>query len=112
MDSKQFPIAAIGGVLSGTCLEERGMAGIQSVMDHFYPGIMTIGCAAMQPAAAAEIRRQLPALAEWFGMFHHVKDYSAFVESTRREFGDTLPLDGPLEVSDSEVEAAFAAIQR
>ena len=46
--TKAFDSLAVAGVYTGMVLEEGG--GIHEVMDHLYPGIMTLGTAVMQPA--------------------------------------------------------------
>lgn len=110
MSSKAFPITDVLTVATGIMLAKG--ADFQGVMDHFYPGIMTIGCAAMQPSAAAEIVRQHPKVREFIrvngeGLSGNLEAIADFIQLARVCFGDTLTLEGPLEVSNADVADAF-----
>lgn len=108
---KAFSMAAVAGVATGVTLEQHGMAGIQEVMDHFFPGIMTIGCAAMMPVAQEEIARQHPKLWEYVarhGSIQGAENAARFLKAVTMELGETLELDGPLEVSEGEATQRFA----
>ena len=94
MNVKAFPTLAVLGVWSGVCLER--FSDIAEVMDHLYPGIMTMRQAMMQPQAAAIIAAQhpelsgLPDIAEvgW-------RDFVASPEVSA--LGPTLDVSGPAE---------------
>lgn len=115
MTAKELPLVDVLTVATGIMLAKG--ADFQGVMDHFYPGIMTIGCAAMQPAAADEIQRQHPKMREFIrvhggGLSGNVQAIEDFVQLARTCFGQTLTLEGPLEVSNAEVADAFLAFAR
>jgi hypothetical protein len=58
--TKTFSTAAVLGVYTGRILNSDGFAPIHEVMDFFFPGIMTLGCAHMLDVASAEVARQYP----------------------------------------------------
>jgi hypothetical protein len=109
--TKNFPTVSVLTVSTGVMLEKG--ADFQSVMDHFFPGIFTLGCVAMQPTAAKEIYRQLPevkAFADFWGEIN-ADNCEAFLCATIERYGETLPLDGPLDVSNEQIESAFANLK-
>jgi hypothetical protein len=106
MNTKYFDIIDVMGAASGVLLKEGGFGGIHEVMDHFFPGIMTIGCAAMSKHAAAEIFRQHPDVKQ-FCERNDPKDYQVFAQKAKIEFPDTLALSGPLQLDEGEISAAF-----
>ncbi len=59
--TKTFPTLSVAEVYTGFCLQKP--SGFHEGMDHLYPGIMTLGTAMMQPAAAKYLGEQLPELA-------------------------------------------------
>lgn len=101
--TKEFPTLAVMGVLTGIVLEERGFGGIHEVFDFFYPGIMTLGVAAMSPKAAAEVKRQLPEAPE----MEEGEDYRVYAKRAIKALGKTVSLTGPHDVNDAEIGAAF-----
>lgn len=101
---KSFPTLAVMGAYTGYLLEEGKFGQIHEVMDHFYPGIMTIGVGAMQPNAAAEIKRQRPEVADVPG---DPAKYREFAEASVAALGATMDLEGPIDVSKGEAEEAF-----
>lgn len=110
---KSFRIESVLGIVTGFVLEDGGFGGMQELMDHFYPGIMTIGCAAMSPAAKAEILRQHPKLREVAvhcpeGGRLTSEQIADFLRYARVCVGDTLEIQGPLEVSSDEAAKAFS----
>lgn len=101
---KAFRVEAVAGVATGVALEQVGsMAGIRQVMNHFYPGIMDGGMAAMQPVAAAEVYRQCPALRSFVDKHGEPDGYAAdaldsYCRSLRMDIGEMVTLDGPIAV--------------
>lgn len=91
---KEFDTLAVLGVYTGRVLEEGGMNGIHEVMDHFYPGIMTIGLAVMADRAKEEVLAQHPELAELPECTG--ESYKDFVIEALKKLPKTLPLEGPL----------------
>lgn len=91
---KQFSTLAVLGVATGIVLEDGGFSGIHEVMDHFYPGIMTLGCAAMSEQAAREVKRQIP----------HISALGPCTSENWKEYagravdvlGERLSIDGPV----------------
>lgn len=97
--SRTASTAGILGVITGTCLEKGGMGGIQDAMDVLYPGIMTAGCAAMAKEAAAELRRQFPALAELADKYPcagSIDNCDRLVAEATATFGERLMVSGPV----------------
>lgn len=108
MGKKSFPTLAVLGVYTGYCLGD--FSDIAEVMDHLYPGVMTMGQAAMQPRAAQVIERQHGQLAELPNIA--AMGWRAFVASDAvKALGPTLDVIGPDDVSDLEVSAAFANLK-
>ena len=102
---KEFSTLAVAGVYTGRVLEHGGMNGIHEVMDHLYPGIMTIGIAAMADRASDVIGEQLPALA---ALGKPTDDgWQAYADSVVKHLGPTLWVSGPDPVSKAEISAAF-----
>jgi hypothetical protein len=88
---KNFNTLDVLSVYTGRLMNT--MDGVYEVMDHFYPGIMTLGIAAMQKTASKEILRQLPQL----GSLPTI-DGLNFIEEGRKaieKFGNELALSGP-----------------
>ena len=57
---KSFATSAILATYSGRVLVD--FSEIQNLLDHLYPGIMTLGCAMVLPEARATIKRQHPGI--------------------------------------------------
>lgn len=102
---REFPTLAVMGVFTGRVLEEKGMGGIHEVMDHFYPGIMTIGVAAMQPTAALEVGRQIPNAPPW----REGDDWRDYGTRALAALGPTCTIVGPHHVTEQQKTEAFAA---
>ncbi len=103
MGTKAFSTLAVMGVSSGLLLEEGGFGKIHEVFDHFYPGIMTMGVAAMSSRAAAEVDRQVPNMVHP----HPGEKWQTFAKRGLVVLGDTIELSGPIAVSDDEASQAF-----
>lgn len=96
MKTKQeFPTDAVCGIFTGICL--GGFADIHEVMDHLYPGVMTIGCAFLQTAASAEILRQHPTLTE-LGACEET-NWEAWRDKAAAKFGPRMEVEGPRQES-------------
>lgn len=59
--TKAFQTLSVAEVYTGLCLQQP--SGFHEVMDHLYPGIMTLGTAMMQPTASKFLGESLPQLA-------------------------------------------------
>lgn len=116
---KAFPIGSVAGVCIGFVLDSEygyatGDGCIRDVMDHLCPGIMSIGCAVMMPYAGKEIYRQHPKLETFLNERPIVKNEEVFdflnklLAELKTEFGETIDVVGPMNVSQVEVERAFA----
>lgn len=108
MTRKAFPLERVLTVFTGYCMR-AGVGCAQDVFDHLYPGIMTIGCGAMQPNASAELLRQHPQLGE----LTPIREGGGTVECERfmvdagAVFGRFLDVDGPVALKPGEADAAF-----
>ena len=105
--TKAFPTLAVAGVYTGRLLQEGGFNDIHEVFDHLFPGIMTLGIAAMSNTASAEVARQLPQLV---GLGDVGDDWQAYAATALRVLGPTLDVGGPMHVSEAVVSGAFAAM--
>lgn len=120
---KAFPIGSVAGVCTGFVLDsEYGYATedgcIRDVMDHLCPGIMSIGCAVMMPYAGKEIYRQHPKLETFLNERPIVTNEEGGADTDfldkllaelKAEFGETIDIVGPMNVSQVEAERAFAS---
>ena len=102
---KAFKTEDVFTVVTGIMLSQP--SNYHQLMDHLYPGIMTIGTAAMQPHASAAIKSQHPRMAEFLRTACDPKDYEEFNQLSRVCFGSEMEIDGPLEVEDGVISAAF-----
>lgn len=94
--TKSFPIFPVMGVVTGIVLEENGFQGIHELMDHFFPGIMTMGAAIMMPVAKEEILKQHPFLKD---IAECTKDnYKKWVEEEMKKLPAFLDITGPVQV--------------
>lgn len=94
--TKSFPIFPVMGVVTGIVLEENGFLGIHELMDHFFPGIMTMGAAIMMPVAKEEILKQHPFLKD---VAECTKDnYKKWVEEEMKKLPAFLDITGPIQV--------------
>lgn len=107
---KAFPTTDVLTVSTGVML--RKGADFQAVMDHFFPGIFTLGCAAMQPKASREIYRQLPGLLDFANKWGKVNadNCETFERAAIFTFGETVELDGPMNVNVQEINEAFESL--
>jgi hypothetical protein len=111
--TKAFPIENVLTVYTGYCMK-AGVGIAQDVFDHFYPGIFTLGAAMKQPAAAAELLRQFPRLAEIAPIAGGLAECERFLSEARRMFGDSMDVDGPMHArwSDSPIADELASLAR
>jgi hypothetical protein len=90
---KTFDTSAVLATYSGRVLKD--FSEIHHLLDHLYPGIMTLGCAMVLPEARATIERQHPGIneidrpADWTDAEQRL-DYLRRAESV---FGATMALD-------------------
>jgi len=87
-------------------------ADMQEAMDVFYPGIMTLGCAAMLPRAQGIIKSLCPELAA--AAEHHpyiqsedVDTFIAAVKDLSEQFPDGVTISGPDSVDLQTVKSHF-----
>lgn len=93
MANKPLPTLGVLGVYTGILLKKEGFGEIHEVMDHLYPGIMTMGLAYMAKTASKEILRQHP---EFASLPHCTKtNYQEFAAKALSTFGETITVDGP-----------------
>ena len=88
---KQLPTLGVLGLYTGICL--KSFSEIHKTLDHFYPGIMTLGVAAMGETARREILRQHPELAELPKCTS--ANYKQYAADALTRFGEAIPLVGP-----------------
>ena len=91
--AKPMPTLGVLGVLTGIVLKDHGFSEIHEVMDHFYPGIMTIGVAMMGDTARREVLRQHPELAELPPCTK--ENFVQYAADALARFGETISLIGP-----------------
>lgn len=92
---KDLPTLGVVGVFTGRLLkQEDGMAEIHQVMDHLYPGIMTLGIAAMQPAAAKYLGDHVPKLRELPACTRG--NHADVARVALERFGETIRVEGPI----------------
>jgi hypothetical protein len=92
--TRQFGTVAVLGVVTGTVLEEGGFPNIHEVLDHLYPGIMTIDCGLMSKTASNEIVRQHPATGKYRGDV--TGKWREMAQTGLEEFGPTIGVEGPM----------------
>ena len=87
-------------------------ADMQEAMDVFYPGIMTLGCAAMLPRAQGIIKSLCPELAA--AAEHHpyiqsedVDTFIAAVKDLSEQFPDGVTISGPDSVDYQTAKSHF-----
>lgn len=116
MAFKSFKTVTVLGIYSGLVLEEGGFGGMHEVMDHFYPGIMTMGAAMMGERGAKEVVRQHPELVKVglpkgspYEGKHSKLGWKAWRDKALASLPPTLKLKGPLEVDHTEIRAEIQA---
>ena len=103
MAKKQFPMHAALTIWTGRVCGDFGEA--HMLMDHFFPGIMTIGMAAMAYRGKAEVEAQFPRITE--AAFLKDDWSQQGVINAIQHLGGTIELEGPIDVPQEEAEAAF-----
>ena len=99
---KPMPTLGVMGVYTGILLKQGGFGEIHEVMDHFYPGIMTIGVAMMADTAKREVLRQRPECLK----LPDCEDigYERFAARALATFGESIELDGPHGTGNPDME--------
>lgn len=93
MTQRELPTLGVLGIATGKVLEDGGFAKIHEALDHLYPGIMTIGCAAVAQTAAKEVMRQHPEISD---LGECTSDnYVDYARRALDKFGPSIILDGP-----------------
>lgn len=100
---KSFPMHAALTIWTGRVCGDFGEA--HNLMDHFFPGIMTIGMAAMSERGKAEVESQFPRIAE--AAFLRDDWSQQGVINAVQQLGSEIELEGPIDVPKAEAEAAF-----
>lgn len=90
---KPMPTLGVLGVATGIVLKEKGFPEIREVLNHLYPGIMTIGCAVMADTAKREIIRQHPGLGHLAEV--NKDNYQLRAGQWLISLGETMDIDGP-----------------
>jgi hypothetical protein len=96
---KTFRIVPVLGILTGRVLEEDGYSSIHELMDHFFPGIMTMGSVIMQPIARRAITEQYPFLKD---ISIPGEDWEGWLKKELPRLPGWLDLTGPIEVDPKE----------
>ncbi len=91
--TKPLPTLGVLGVYTGLVLKQGGFSEIHDVMDHLYPGIMTLGCAHMAGTARKEVLRQHPEFAELPEC--DSGNWEQFASDALAKFGPTIDVVGP-----------------
>lgn len=121
MTKKAVPTIGVFETITGFILLETGGASrVHEVMDVLYPGIMTMGIAAMAKTAGEELRRQLPEVDKFLNKYPIPRKDGAYILSMLDEyaamivsnFGVTLEIEGPHVVTKCHVAECFAKLRK
>lgn len=93
MTRKALPTLGVIGAASGCLLKDKGFGEIHEVFDHFYPGIMTLGIAAMGYKIKPLICSQVPAVERYDSVRIERDGYATVAADALTEFGDTIELN-------------------
>lgn len=104
MTKKHFKTEAILTVTSGINLGD--FAWVHELMDFLFPGIMTIGVAAMSQIARTELLRQHPSLKDLPEIT--TRNWSQWLTKNMPLLPKTFEIEGPLNVPNKDVEKAFS----
>lgn len=107
---KKFKTLAVVGAHSGKLLEHGGFGDIHDVFDHLYPGIMTLGVAAMADSAARELLAQEPRLMMFDEVAYQKLGIDSFKHAAIGVLGESVEIDGPVHVSKTDIKSAFDAM--
>jgi hypothetical protein len=114
--SKTFRMVALAGVVTGVVLEPKGFGAISEVFEHLFPGIYTLGIAAMADTAAAEVRRQVPALGTYIDG-HSLAGVSTdglgdWCRWLVAEVGESAAIVGPMDVTKAQAAECFGRLRK
>lgn len=107
---KQFKTLAVVGAYSGRLLEHGCFGDIHDVFDHLYPGIMTLGVAAMADNASRELLIQEPRLMMFDEVAFQKLGIDQFKHSALCVLGESIEVDCPVHVSKTDIKSAFDAM--
>ncbi|HEU4368307.1 MAG TPA: hypothetical protein VFV05_08800 [Methylomirabilota bacterium] len=105
-NTRSFPTLAVVGTYTGRLLVPGGFGDIHDVMNHLYPGIMTMGLAAMAEHAARHLGEHVPGLRD-LPAYDEDAGPGAYADLAVERLGPTLLVPGPANTSNAEIEAAF-----
>jgi hypothetical protein len=101
--TKVFPADVVLSAYSGRFVC-KDFGDVHELMDLFYPGIMTLGLAAMSTRAAAELRRQFPILGDVPAFREPWQEWKIAALAV---LPPTFEVTGPHELPEGEIERAF-----
>jgi hypothetical protein len=90
---KAFPTLGVVGAYTGCVV--CPVSAIHEVFDHLYPGIMTLGLAAMAEPAKTYLGATIPTLATLPAVTP--ENYQEVAALALAQFGPTMEVDGPIE---------------
>lgn len=100
---KKLQTLGVVGAYSGRLLKERGFGEIHEVFDHLYPGIMTVGVAAMSDDTKKYLGQDVPALLEIPSITK--ENFEEVAAWCLDRFGPEIDVEGPIkDINPSEVE--------
>ncbi len=103
--AKSFRTDIVLSVTTGILMAEGGYDEVHGLMDFFFPGIMTIGSAAMQPVAKEAILKAHPEL----GKLPPLEDekWKEWRDSVMKMLPRSIILYGPMDVPQDVIKKSF-----
>ncbi len=100
-----FGIDAVLSVVTGVLMAEKGFNAVHEIMDLFFPGVMTLGTAAMLPEAQDYIFKKYPFLKDLPPVGSD--NWEGWLAERKKELPLQLTLAGPLDVPESVINKRF-----
>lgn len=98
MSARTFKTEAVLGAYTGIC-PPCGFSSIHDVLDHLFPGIMTIGCAAVTGSGVGprEIAKRQPSISEYIEKNGGptTDNWESWFQAAINGLGEDMELSGP-----------------
>ena len=89
---KNFPTLGVLGAYTGFVLSDHGFSQIHEVFDFYYPGIMTLGVAAMANDIKSKLLACVPGLENCTSESVKELGWKEFAKSALLQFGESIQL--------------------